>query len=208
MATKKVSSVIDSVEYVPSGINSEGKHYEESYIITVGSGTKLPWLTQKFMDNWFVRNQINPAFTPAQVMTDAGISWEERAVKEGEPALDRKGKEVFDAAGNQVFYTKDHVRIENIVIAPNLFIAEKITDALIGMVAKQQFESASPAERARKMLADKQAARAAAQKASAAKAAPVVDPALEPAEEGFTPELSEEQQLEMSKQALENPTTV
>lgn len=208
MATKKVTSIINNVEFVPGNPLAD-KPYGDSYILSVDNDTKLPWLSQAFMDNWFSRKQVNPAFTPAQVMTDAEISWEERAVKDGDPVLDRKGNPVLDGAGNQVFYTKDHVRIENIVIAQNMFISEQVTKAVIKHVAKQQIANASPADRARQMLAEKKAAREAAAKLSASKQPTPAE--LTGEGEGFTPELSPEEQLAMTEAALAlegNPATV
>ena len=157
MATKAKESIITKVELDSTGTN---------YIISTADNDKLPWLPIAYMQNWLIKNDM-ATYKPRQALRNSVVTWEEKSVKKGEPALDRKGEQVIDkVTKNPVFYTKDHVRVENLVLYPSEIITEKEDDGAVKLAIEEQKANLSASDKIKQALAAKKAARAAAAKAA------------------------------------------
>jgi hypothetical protein len=153
VATKHVESIITKVE-----LDSTGEHY----ILSTADNNKLPWLPKAYMQNWLVKNDV-ATYRPRQILHNAVITWEEKAVKTGEPVLDRAGKQVISKkTGLPAFYTVDHIRVENMVMFPSEEIKELENAAAVKISIDDQVKNLSAADKIKQRLAEKKAMRNAA----------------------------------------------
>lgn len=111
MSYKTNSGKIVSVEFVPAG----PRVARPAYVITTDNayGQTTHWVSPAFVASFMARNEM-AGLTPRIALRKATATWQEKAVKAGDPVIDLAGKPVLDANNNPRIHDKAGYRTEQL----------------------------------------------------------------------------------------------